>query len=504
MIRTSAPTWLVFGAASLAAAAAVAEPTSTTTSSPETSPAQTGQRVVVPTPAEAFVPHAQISSTLYLERCIGDCTINGGGINDARTNTSSIPSGPGPYTIAEFRGSGGSTGTAADADWNAVVACVKEVYSPFNVVVTDQKPAPGVSYHMAIVAGTSANIGLPPEILGIAPARPDCSPSDNVISFSFANAHPGSGTERNLNLCWTASQESAHAFGIPNHSWAFADGRSACNDPMTYRTDCGGQKFFRNEQATCGDFSQEPSCACGPTHNTHLKLQSVFGPGQATTGAPTAVVTLPLANTQLGAVVAAQAGSKRGVAKVELILNGFKWAEVKGAAFGPNGQANPSNYTITVPANVPGGVIDVVARAYDDLGAYTDSAPVTVTKGVPCTSADTCAKGQKCEAGKCFWDPPSGEIGADCTYNEFCVSGLCQGTADQQICTQNCIPGVTDSCPDGLICAESAPGKGVCFFSPDSGGCCSVGDDGGSPWVPAALGATLLGLIALRPRRRRR
>lgn len=508
MIRTSVPTWLVFGLATLGAATVAAEPTSTTSQGPAGSPALTGERISVPMPQEAFVtlPHAQISQTLFLNRCSGGCDITAGNLNDARSNTSTIPNGAGPFQVEEFTGNGGTTGTAADADWDAVVACVAEVYSPYDVQVTDVRPASGVSFHMAIVAGRSSNVGLPPSILGIAPSS--CTPQDNVISFSFANAHPGTTNERILNLCWTAAQESAHSFGLPNHSWAFPSGRSACNDPMTYRTDCGGQKFFRNDQATCGDFQEnEPACNCGSTQNSHLKLQSVFGPGMSTTPPPVANVTLPLPSTGLGAVVGVQAGSKRGVAKVELLINGFKWGEVPGAGYGTNGQPNPSSYTLPVPAGVPSSKIRVVARAFDDLGAYTDSAPVESFKGSPtgCADETTCAAGQRCDAGYCLWDPPVGEIGDDCTFSQYCVSGICEGTSEQRICTQGCIPGVTDSCPTDFACVEAAPGRGVCFFPPEEGGCCSVGDDadGGSAWAHAGLSLGLLGLIVLRPRRRR-
>ncbi len=76
--------------------------------------------------------------------------------------------------------------------------------------------------------------------------------------------------------------------------------------------------------------------------------------------------------------------------------------------------------------------------------------------------------------------------------------------ADQTICTQSCIPGVGDSCPDGFTCIQSGVGQGVCFFPADEGGCCSAGGDGQTAWVQPLLGLGLLGLIVLRPRRRRR
>jgi len=128
---------------------------------------------------------------------------------------------------------------------------------------------------------------------------------------------------------------------------------------------------------------------------------------------------------------------------------------------------------------------------------------VTVTKGAPCTSADGCATGQKCEQGRCLWDPPTGELGEACAYPQFCVSGICRGTVDQQICTQDCIVGLEDACPTGLTCVPTDPGKGICFF-PDDSGCCSTARGGrGVPWASVAFAVLTLGLLA-RPWRRRR
>ena len=497
MERLSPPTRLVFAAVTLASAVALAE---TNQAGAPSVPASAGPRVAVPTPLHLFTePHAQISGTIYLERCRGGCTVTQGA-NDARSNSSSIPA-KATSTIAEYKNGMGQTGAAADDEWNALVKCIREVYSPFNVTITDTKPT-NVSYHMAIIAGTPADIGLGPDILGVAPLASDCSPQNNVISFSFANAHAQTEfTSRVNNLCWTAAQESAHAFGLDHQYEFLSDKRSSCNDPMTYRVDCGGQKFFRNASASCGEFQSRP-CRCGATQNSHLKLLTVFDAGQSIIPAPTVSITLPKAtDTALGTTVAANAGSKRGVSKVEVLFNGFKWAEAKGAAFGQLGQPDPSTYGIQVPANLPNGVVDVKVRAYDDLGKFTDSAVVTVTKGAPCTSADTCAKGQKCEAGRCFWDPPSGQLGDECSYAQFCVSGICRGTAEQQICTQDCIPEIADACPEGFSCVPTEPGKGICFF-PEDGGCCST-SRARTPWAPIAFAVLTLGLL-VRPWRRRR
>lgn len=460
-------------------------------------------------PLEAYTgtSAATISPYIYLNRCTGGCSISAGTLNDARTNTSSIPkmgSGcPGYPTcvVAEYQDGTGATGTAADAEWNEVVQCLKEVYSPFAVTVTDQKPTNGVSYTMAIIAGKPGNIGLGDGILGIAPLAGDCSAQDNVISFSFANHH--GTTDRVHNMCWTAAQEIAHALGL-DHEYMFSDGTSACNDPMTYRFDCGGQKFFRNKPASCGEDSVRP-CHCGGSQNSHVKIKGVFGEGTSLIAAPTVMVNSPLNGgaATAGQIVAAQSGSDRGVAKLELFLNGYKWAEVPGAAFGSQGQRNPSDYVLRFPAEVPDGVIDIVVKASDDLGLNTMSTPITVTKGAPCASAATCAKGQKCDAGKCFWDAPAGALGEACEYNQFCESGICLDTTDGGLCSQDCIVGVADGCPMDFTCL-AAGNSGRCVPVDDGGGCCSVGDESGtSLWMHFGLSAVVIGFVVRRRRKKR-
>jgi hypothetical protein len=463
--------------------------------------------VVVPTPPDGFTPKgATISPFIYLNRCSGGCMISHGTLNDARTNVSSIPkmgSGCPGYpncVVQEYQNGAGETGTAADAEWNQVVQCLKEVYSPFAVTVTDQKPTSGVSYTMAIIAGKPENIGWANTTLGVAPLAGDCSAQDNVISFSFANHH---GTmDRVNNLCWTAAQEIAHALGL-DHQYEFSDGKSACNDPMTYRFDCGGQKFFRNKAASCGEDMKRP-CQCGGSQNSHIKIRNVFGEGSSLIPAPTVVVNSPTAggtatNMQ---IVAVQAGSQRGVAKVELFLNGYKWTEAAGADFGAQGQRNPSDYILRFPPEVPNGVIDIVVKASDDLGLTTTSEPITVTKGAPCADASACAKGQKCEAGKCFWDAPSGTLGAACDYPQFCQSGICLQTSEGGLCSQDCIVGVADACPTDFTCV-AVGNTGNCVPDDDGGGCCSVGSgEGNALWLHLGLSAAILGFVVRRRRKR--
>jgi hypothetical protein len=488
---------LVVAIAACAVPAALAEP----------SPDPPGRRLIVEVPARRAAP-APISRILYLERCRGGCVVHHGD-DDARTLTSNIPSAP-SAAIGEFASTAHQVGAAADAEWAQVVQCVTEVYSPYDVVVTDAKPAAGSHYHEALVAGLPTDIGLTRDILGIAPLASDCRAIDDELSFTFANQH--SPIHHVLEVCWTASQESAHAFGL-DHEYEFANHRSACSDPMTYRNDCGGEKFFRNQAASCGETAVR-SCKCGATQNSHLKLLSVFGPGAPITGAPTVALTAPAAgDAMLAGPIEATAGAKRGVARVEAWFNGFAWAQAPGAAFLLDGQLDPSAYELAIPAELPDSIVDVQAVAYDDLGAMTQSAAVTLTKGAPCIADERCARGQRCDAGRCRWDPPIGELGEACDYPQFCKTQRCEGVAGETVCSQPCIvdfpdglpASVAGACPDGLACGATGATAdssfdGVCVPAPTGAGCCRVGPRGGDGWSAVGLGLVVAGLA----RRRRK
>ena len=453
------------------------------------------RRTVVETPIEAFTPPHRGAAVpyLYLNRCSGGCAITGAEMNDASAHATTIPS-PGSYTVAEYTTAAGDAGAAADAEWAAIVTCLKEVYSPYGITVTDQPPPAGM-YNEAIIAGKPQNIGLGADILGISPLANDCSPVGNVISFSFANHH---GADARVdNICWTAAQESAHAYGL-DHEFEFSDGTSACNDPMTYRTDCGGQKFFRNKRAKCGEMAAR-ECKCGSSQNSHQQLVSIFGEGTPLTAPPHATVVFPTNNLPVvtGWVVHVVAGSQRGVAKVELFLNGSRWGVLPGARFGATGQPD-STYTFYPPASVPDGIIEVSAIASDDLGMTVQAQTVTVTKGAPCSSDDACLDNQQCDAGRCLYPAPTGELGDSCGYDQFCKSWTCLGSDDDRRCTQDCATDEPTSCPTGFECLATGQGTaGYCWTS-EEGGCCSVGHDRGALWAHGGLALLVLGLLRRR------
>jgi len=435
---------------------------------------------------------ATAAPILFLNRCVGGCVIHRGG-DDARTSTSSIPdpdgvTGQTDFTLTEFNGT--------QAEWDAVVKCVKEVYSPYDLTITETRPV-GQPYNEEVIAGSDFELKV--QAGGISPGHGACAPYNYVMSFTFANQW--NGGQRVFDICRVAAQESGHAYGL-DHSFSTIDGISACNDPMSYRGDCGGQRFFRNVDFKCGEYAAR-TCGCSATQNAHVLLLSELGPGTPTTAPPVVTVTTPAQGATIGSgsAVVATASAQRGIDKLELWLNGYKWSSVRGAAWGANGQPE-TGYALPIPADVPDGVIDIVVKAKDDIEVTTESSPVRVTKGAPCTSADTCAAGQRCDdQGRCLWDPPVGAAGEPCTFPQYCTSGVCAGPVDggQMLCSQTCIPGVSDSCPVDYDCLEQSPGKGVCWPAGEGdGGCCSTSHGAATQSALLAFG------LALVLRRRRR
>ncbi len=437
--------------------------------------------VVIPPdqlPAEAGT---EISKIIFLNRCRGGCTISPGG-NDARTQKSNIVTKT--VTLSEF--------AYDDATWNAVVNCVKELYAPFDVEITDVNPGSEVFHHEDIVAGTAAEAGLPSNVGGIAPLAGDCRAINNVISFDFANQTGGNVEE----MCWTAAQETAHAFGL--------DHEFHCSDPMTYIPGCT-RKYFRDDSLDCGT-SGAVACICGGSkQNSHRKLMTVFGPGPGA-APPTVEVQLPHDGDtiDISKAIYPSATDPRGIRKIDLIINGYKWDTRENTISSAEPQSTyPTTFapSFKLPANLPDGYLDLELKAYNDLGV-SSSATLTVLLGEPCTSPDTCLDGQQCNDGRCAWPPPTGELGDPCERDQDCLSDLCPDNAGDKRCSTTCTPNVADACDVGFDClATGTPGVGVCWpLNNEGGGCCSTSGDQRAPWLELGL---FLGMIGFIVRRRR-
>ena len=311
--------------------------------------------------------------------------------------------------------------------------------------------------------------------------------------------------------CWVIAQEIAHIYGL-DHEYPFVDDNSsACNDPMTYRSDCGGEKFFRNRPAICGEFGPArpgcgPSNTCASAQNSHAQAAQPVRPRHADHDAADGLDHRPPAGGTIanGGAVAVDASAQRGVAKVELWINGYKWARGQGRRVRPATASRTPAYTITAAAQRArrrDGHRRQGVRRHRRRERLADAS--TVTKGAPCADASTCAKGQKCDAGKCFWDAADRHarrrVHVSAVLHERHVRGH-ERHADLHAGVRRRLD---RRLPDGLRLRRRRAATTASASRRTRGGCCSVGSsDSNAVYAHALPGARRRS--ASRPRRRRR
>lgn len=316
---------------------------------------------------------AHTSNIIFLNRCAGDCVVTPGP-EDSRQNTSIVPQHtsvipPFPY---------------GDDAWNEVVSCVREIYAPFDIVITDVDPG-SQSHFEAIVAGWPEDVDQPASVGGVAPFN--CGVIDNAITYSFAEVY-----DDMRSLCETVAQETAHAFGL-DHAFL-------CEDPMTYLTDCG-EKSFRDVDAACGE--DEPrECMCGGfTQNSYAHIAAEFNAVPPTP--PSVAIMQPQAGDEVdpGFAIVVAAEDDVALASVAVYLDGVLIAEDAGADAGP--------YGFAAPVQLASGELELRAVATDHRGDQSEH--VILVSRPPCAGDDSCGDGQVCTAGACVDEP--GDTGGD-------------------------------------------------------------------------------------------
>ena len=406
---------------------------------------------------------AGVSHTIYLNNCQGGCTLHPGNDN-ATTDTSSIPNST--SVVQAYSGT--------PAQWDAIVACVRESYAPFNVDIVTTRPAAGTTYHMAIVAGRAANVGESQGVLGVSPFS--CGYISNSISFTFANEEPSNI----LDLCWTVAQETAHSWGL-DHKF---DNR----DPMTYLQTGPQKKLFQNAAGACGEYNARTcSCTYAGTGNAQMNsfalIQATFGSSAPDTVAPTVTITSPTNNASVmaGFPVHADLADNIGIAKAELRIDGTLLTTLTAAPWVWN-----------APATIGQGAHHVEVTAYD-LSNNTAKGAIDVSIGTVCTGTSCADPSQVCVDGHCVAGPGSeGGLGSPCTKNEMCASGSCASDGTNMYCVEACDP-TKAQCPAGFGCLAAGAG-GVCWPGADSGGGggCNTDDQGGVMLLGVGFAALLI------------
>lgn len=372
------------------------------------------------------------SKTIFLNRCVGGCVISPGP-NDSRNDTSRIVGST--SFIPEF--------SHGDDTWDEFVMCMREVYEPFDIIITDVDPGQA-SHFEAIVAGEDDDIGAT-GVDGLAPGG--CGIHNNAITFSFANQM--NSVDR---MCWTAAQETAHAFGL--------DHELECSDPMTYLTNCSSAKTFQNVNANCGeDTPRQCLCTNSSTQNSYGQLRAHFGPGPLTP--PDIAITRPANGAEVppNFPIEVQTEDNIRVTSVEFAVNG----QVVDTLTSPP-------YIINAPDGLS-GTVNFQVRSVDNVGTSSEVISHDVVIVVP---------------------DPLAEFGAACQASEECDSALCAVSEGKGVCTMTCdLAAEANSCPGDSTCVD-AGGTGVCFVpEASSGGCQS----GGSSTVLSGL--FLLGLFGI-------
>ena len=417
-----------------------------------------------PQPGEPLAAFTSVSHTIYLNPCLPNgCTIYPGN-DDSRTNRSSIPSQqalmkPWPH---------------GQENWNNLVQCVRDLYAPFDIQVTDVDPG-NANHFEVMMAGNAAAIDME-GAGGVAPFIPCGALEDNVISFVFAD------DINNLDfLCWAAAQESSHVFGL--------DHELNAKDPMTYLTPPIKKPGFQNMDSLCGEELGQPrECWCGGTkQNSWQYLMDTFGPSNLEPA--TMAITEPVDGQWVkpGFNVRFSVMSQLSVTQANLQIDGTTTQSIE--------QGDP--YVFNTSNTLAGGEHTVSVLAKDSAGRDI-SAQVTVNVTHRCDGATACASGTHCLGGYCLPGAAvAGGLGAACQGPDDCITDTCASDGTDMKCTGACDAGAV--CPDGFSCLETAPGSGVCWPSGggDGGGCAASHD--GSPWL-ALFG---LGALVLLVRRRR-
>ncbi|HVK83529.1 MAG TPA: Ig-like domain-containing protein [Kofleriaceae bacterium] len=383
--------------------------------------------------------------------------------------------------------------SASDTTWNNVVACVKDVFTPFGVEITTTNPSPAPHFEI-MIAGSPTDLGMSPSTGGVSPFS--CQQYiPNSLVFDFQKVW-GSDVEE---ICATAAQEIAHSFAL--------DHVTDASDPLTYFS-YSGRKRFKDAQVQCGSDcvggkspqnqtctgtnGQNHPCACTGqnTQNSVATIKALFGTGTPTP--PTVKITSP----KLGDVVApgfpvrVDATDDNGIGRVELYVNNTLIQTLI---------AQP--YAFNAPAMLTEGTHKVKVLAFDIFGTSAE-ANVQVVIGQPCGKPSDCPTNtDTCLGGRCVPGPGvQGGLGTTCNSGPDCASGQCaQDSAGNKYCVEPCVLG-EGQCPDNFGCLD-AGGQGVCWPGYDDGsdgGICSAGGDGGA----VSLGLAFASLLFVRRRRK--
>ena len=146
-----------------------------------------------------------------------------------------------------------------DDTWQATVDCMREIYAPFDVTITDEDPG-DVPHIEAVFGGSPVDVGLPENVAGVSPFTEDCAIIERSIVFAFTDVM----NDDPRTVCEVAAQEVAHSFGLDHELLA--------SDPMTYLPYVG-ERTFQDDMVSCGEYGNR---MCGINGSVCRQRQNSF------------------------------------------------------------------------------------------------------------------------------------------------------------------------------------------------------------------------------------
>ncbi|MCH9688687.1 MAG: hypothetical protein K0V04_45065, partial [Deltaproteobacteria bacterium] len=379
-----------------------------------------------------------------------------GGSDDSRNNITQIGNLVGnfaPYGAGEKR--------------EAVMQAVVADWAPFNVIITDVRPASG-DYTMNMTGPTNPYGG---GVLGIAPVDCGDAQTHNNITYAFHSANDSFSAAVTAT---TVGQEVAHSYGLEHVDEPGdimnpfnAGGDASFNDqciPIVQNLYCPNQ-----HQAECGVNNQQ---------NSYAELMTLFGPSTPDASPPTVSITFPSDGdtfpTGSDFTITVDASDDAGIEQVVLYSNGSDQG---------SDNSDPYGWDVT---GIPEGSYELYVVAIDTAGNETSSASVSISVGddLPPPSGDDGGNG---DGGND--DGGNGDGGDD--------GGNGDGGGDGGVGDDGGDGGVSDGGDDG----DLPPGFGQGIGDDDaSSGCTCRSDSPGN----GSMVAGLFGLMLLGAGRRRR
>jgi MYXO-CTERM domain-containing protein len=310
-------------------------------------------RQLVPSPTVTSSPTSTAlaqSKIIYLNK--NGVTLSPGD-NDSRTNKSTIVTAT--TSLPAWN--------VSAANWQTTVTCMKDLFSRFDVTVTDVDPG-NVPHMEAVFGGSPTQVGMDANTAGVSPFTLDCVVIENSIVFTFTGAFQMTPRE----ACEVMAQEVAHSYGL--------DHQLLASDPMTY-LDYTGNRSFQDQTSQCGEYSAR-NCGingstCRTNQNSVALLKERLGTKTGDAIAPVMQWTSPVNNATVppGFEVHAQATDNLAVKGASIKIDGMQTDSKTGA--GP--------FVFVTPMTLAEGTHSVVIEITDGINVKSETRTYTVQKG---------------------------------------------------------------------------------------------------------------------------